>query len=265
MPWARFDDTFPAHRKVRRLSDGAFRLHVTAVCFSSHDLTDGLITHEDLEELTAIKQADKRVNELVLRGVWEPVADGWIIHDYLDYNPSRKQVMADRSAARERQQRARERRAASQRDARRDSQRESQTPDPTRPDPSPSTTDGLSGAVGPRGGSDAHGDDPELETYAPRARSLDGWKPSERCRRVALTKSLDVDEQRELFSAHARTHNRQVADWDAAFESWLLKSAQLAKAGARPLDRQAEILRREMEAAQAHDAQQQTERLEIEA
>lgn len=143
MAWARLDDTFPEHRKVRRLPDGAFRLHVTAICYAAHDLTDGIIHADDLEEFRGLRKPERHVQTLVDAGVWDQVSDGvWQIHDFLDYNPSRTQVEADREASRERQRRRRESRLShavshgvTPGEVTRDSHRESQHPDPTPPDP----------------------------------------------------------------------------------------------------------------------------------
>ena len=104
MTWARFDDGFPGHRKIRRLTDGAYRLHTTAICFCAHDLTDGFVTREDIAEMESIRQPEKRIAELVKADCWAVAVGGWMIHDYLDYNPSRAQVMAEREAARDRKE-----------------------------------------------------------------------------------------------------------------------------------------------------------------
>ncbi|MEP7763865.1 hypothetical protein [Sanguibacter sp. 25GB23B1] len=105
MTWLKLDDMFAWHRKVRRLSDGAFRLHVTAMNMAARDGLDGHISHEDLDDMPAIRSADKRATELVLRGLWEPSSNGWVIHDFLEYNPSREQVRAQQRASRERKAR----------------------------------------------------------------------------------------------------------------------------------------------------------------
>ena len=163
MAWARFDDMFPWSRKVRRLSDAAFRLHVTGIVACARDLTDGVITPDDLSEFPPMRGLDKRLAELVGSGQWherghrcagcaQPPTSAWIIHDYLDYNPSKADVEAERAAARDRQRKRRMARAGvSEGDVTRDSRvthadvtRESQTPslpvpsipDPTRPNPS---------------------------------------------------------------------------------------------------------------------------------
>lgn len=119
MPWARFDDRYPSNRKVRPLSDAAFRLDVSAVCWCNENLTDGHIRLDELTLTADIKKHAQAAEELVLRGRWDKVEGGWQIHDFLVYNPSRDQVLADRAKAAERQRRAREASKA-RRDAARD-------------------------------------------------------------------------------------------------------------------------------------------------
>ncbi len=114
MPWLKIDDQFPGHRKVRRLSDSAFRLHTTALCACAHDLTDGKVTREDIEDMPGVKKryVERSISDLTRAKVWQiRDEDGtgvWWIHDYLDYNPSRAEVMAGREQARIRQQKWKE-------------------------------------------------------------------------------------------------------------------------------------------------------------
>lgn len=140
MPWVRFDDQFPINRKVTRLSDAAFRLHVSAVFWCARNLTDGVVPEEDLDDVSArVRTPGRFVPELLDRGLWHEVgtecsspncpadpnnavtapvtADkGWIIHDYLDYQPSKDQVLTDRAGSAERQKRWRERQKALKQD-----------------------------------------------------------------------------------------------------------------------------------------------------
>lgn len=103
MPWLRIDDGMVEHLKVASLSDGAFRAHVEAMSFCARNLTDGHIP-----AAVAKKQGwSKRASELVRAGLWEKEEGGHSIHDYLDYNPSREQVEAEREAARRRMNRRR--------------------------------------------------------------------------------------------------------------------------------------------------------------
>ena len=133
MTWLKLDDRLVEHRKIRRLSDAAFRLHLTALCACAKDETDGFVTDEDISEMEHGPRLRKHVPALVDKGLWEPVPGGWLIHDFLDYNPSHSKQVAKREANRRRQEEWRAAKA-SQRDNNVTTAL-SQHPDPTRPDP----------------------------------------------------------------------------------------------------------------------------------
>lgn len=118
MPWVRFDDQYSIHRKVDGLSDAAFRLHTSAIFWSARNLTDGFVSREDLDGVSArVRTPERFAAECVRRGVWHeacqpcpsekcpgPVGeDGWVIHDYWEFQPSKVQVVLDRQAAADRQ------------------------------------------------------------------------------------------------------------------------------------------------------------------
>jgi hypothetical protein len=90
--WLKLDDSFAEHPKVAAVSDAAFRAHVTAMCYSARLLTDGRVP-----EAVARSFRPKVVKELIRGGLWakEPTT-GYLIHDYLDWNPSRAQVLERR-------------------------------------------------------------------------------------------------------------------------------------------------------------------------
>jgi hypothetical protein len=95
MPWAKLDESFPDHPKVASIGDKAFRLHVTAICYCARMLTDGEVPAHILQRIGATK---KLTTELAAAGLWEATSRGsWVIHDFLEYNPSRAEVEADRS------------------------------------------------------------------------------------------------------------------------------------------------------------------------
>jgi hypothetical protein len=103
MTWAKFDDRFPSNLKILRLSDRAFRLFVTSVCFCCEQLTDGRIEigiPEALPRAPARKKLADAIAELEAMGLWERVQNGWIIHDFLDWNPTSEDVRAKREARR---------------------------------------------------------------------------------------------------------------------------------------------------------------------
>lgn len=98
MPWVKLDDQFPDHAKIAALSSDAFRAHVMAICYSARMLTDGFVPRN-----TAWMFAGKaRVVQELVPHLWELAPGGYRVHDYLDYNPTRAQVMADRELAKRR-------------------------------------------------------------------------------------------------------------------------------------------------------------------
>lgn len=119
MPWVRFDDQFPIHRKVDGLSDAAYRLHTSAIFWCARNLTDGFVSQDDLDGVTArVRTPARFAAECVKRDTWHeagtacpslkcpPAPDGetgWVIHDYWAYQPTKAQVLADREKAAERQ------------------------------------------------------------------------------------------------------------------------------------------------------------------
>jgi len=118
VPWVRFDDQFTIHRKVDGLSDAAFRLHASAIFWSARNLTDGFVSQDELGGVTArVRTPERFAAECVRREVWHdartpcpsekcpgPVdKDGWVIHNYWQYQPTKEQVIRDRKAAARRQ------------------------------------------------------------------------------------------------------------------------------------------------------------------
>lgn len=98
MTWVRLDDNFPDHPKVIGLGDSAFRMHVAAMCWSARYLTDGHIPSSALRSIGSNKGA----TELHAAGLWDRTDHGWMIRDFLDYNPSKEHVEGKREAARKR-------------------------------------------------------------------------------------------------------------------------------------------------------------------
>lgn len=97
MPWVRLDDGVDSHRKVRRAGNEAFGVWTRSLCYSAGALTDGHVDPEWLQERTG-RHAARVSGLLVVAGLWEPNDDGWVIHDYLDHNPSRATILAKRQA-----------------------------------------------------------------------------------------------------------------------------------------------------------------------
>lgn len=146
MPWVRFDDMFPINRKVDGLTGDAFRLHVSAIFWCARNLTDGFVPESDLELVTArVKGVRKHAHELVERDLWITRPGGWLINDYLEFQPSKEKVLADREAAAERQRRWREKRLSNGDNGRNGVTNNGSHATPPRPAPLPSGERGGKG------------------------------------------------------------------------------------------------------------------------
>lgn len=100
MPWARVDDGFHGHPKVRRTSLAALGLWVRALSYVAHYETDGAIDEDTMLSLSSSRRGVRKLmDELLETGLLDRADDGGLrIHDYLDYNPSREEVSARRQS-----------------------------------------------------------------------------------------------------------------------------------------------------------------------
>jgi len=114
MTWVRIDDGFSDHRKLNALgplAPLAGWLHVCALCYCARQLTDGFVPAGQVAKLARFEALSVTLEDLVtalLRvGLWHRKRGGFQIHDFLDYNPSRKKVMTERRRNAQRQERFR--------------------------------------------------------------------------------------------------------------------------------------------------------------
>ena len=118
MSWVKSDDQMSIHRKVQPLSDAAYRLQDEARLWCSRNLTDGRIPADEFE-VCSLRATPENAAELVKRKLWHraedghcghdkcaiPGPDGWVIHDYLEYNPAAAEVIAERAKKADRNRR----------------------------------------------------------------------------------------------------------------------------------------------------------------
>lgn len=94
MSWVRIDDEFPDHRKIAGLTNDAFCLHVTAMCWVAKQQTDGKLPSVVLRRLAwRCQDPAMAAAELETAGVWDKTPEGWEIHDFLTYNPTKEQII----------------------------------------------------------------------------------------------------------------------------------------------------------------------------
>lgn len=99
MPWVRFADDYLSNTKVASLGPLARLLDVAAIIYSARELRDGQLTRVDVQliaTLAHIPRWQPAAAELVGVGRWIQDDGGYTIHDYLAYQPSREEVLAQR-------------------------------------------------------------------------------------------------------------------------------------------------------------------------
>jgi hypothetical protein len=115
MPWVRLDEEFPDHPKVVTAGPLASWLHVCALAYCNRMMTDGFVPSSQVRRLVDFEgiivvgpttdgdvrdvpevDAKALAETLVSVGMWERRQGGFVIHDYLKYQPSRAETEAQR-------------------------------------------------------------------------------------------------------------------------------------------------------------------------
>jgi hypothetical protein len=228
----RFALGFPRHKKIKRLSNDAFALWVTAMHHARDQGTDGFLDDIELNDVPRCPpRGAKRkalVTELVTARLWDVVDGGWQIHDYTDWQDSAEQVKVQRDAAckRARTYRARkaERLALLMANVTHDGVSDVQLDISTLS--SPESESGEGDARG-SGGSAPRKDRfmQTFETLIPEAFPLND-RHHDLCRK----KNLDIQNELAKHRIWAKQHSRRCLDWPADFEFWL-RNAHAQKSG----------------------------------
>lgn len=113
MTWVKLDDRFAGNPKVIAAGPEPMWLYVAGLCWCAQNLTDGRIPKAVLPILSTVKRPPACAQRLVEVGLWIDDGDGYEVHDYLEFQPSKAKVEAEREAAKERQRKSREGRAGS--------------------------------------------------------------------------------------------------------------------------------------------------------
>ena len=103
MAWARIDDKFHSHPTLMVAGLEATGLFARAIAYCADYLTDGFIPRQWADA----QGGKKPVQKLIDAGLFIPVEGGVCIKDYLDWNPTREKVLAERE--RERGKKSRQR------------------------------------------------------------------------------------------------------------------------------------------------------------
>jgi hypothetical protein len=116
MPWGRLDDQANGNAKLLALSDSAFRMWACGLIYCQANLTNGFIAEHMIYAFgVRARHREALADELCTRLVkgkgplWHRVKGGFRVHDYLDWNDSKTQVLAARKKGNERVKRFRKR------------------------------------------------------------------------------------------------------------------------------------------------------------
>lgn len=87
-PYITLTNEYPRHRKIRGLSDAAFRLHVTLMTQANEDRTDGKVLPVDLES-RGVKVKKELIDANLVHDMGN---DGFVLHDYLRHQNSSEEI-----------------------------------------------------------------------------------------------------------------------------------------------------------------------------
>ena len=147
MVWAKIDDAILDNAKIAQVGVFGFAMHVAAITWCCRNLTDGFLPYGRVpcllnfgdtsgEVITKLQRNFNAVpasidklsdawaecgdidpytvaEELVAAGLWKETQGGFDLNDFLVYNPTKKQVLADRERGRQRAKASGDRRKAS--------------------------------------------------------------------------------------------------------------------------------------------------------
>lgn len=109
MTWVKLDDGLHRHRKARIAGLEAMGLWTMAASWVGDELTDGFVPRSVLYGWSPV--AHELAERLEVAGLWIPTVhlgeEGWLFHDWADYNPTKEQVLTRRDAEREKKRRQR--------------------------------------------------------------------------------------------------------------------------------------------------------------
>ncbi len=205
MSWFKLDDQFPDHPKVLAAGMAGGWLYVLGGCYSARYLTDGRIPKVAVTRLSDMRHVEKVAALLVEHGLWQDDGDCYVMHDYLEYNPSRESVENVRREARERRAKGGKRSA--------DVRANAMKPDPTPPEV---LTEPLETA--------ASGDPPKRGCRIPDTFTVDDGME-----RWAKSQAPDVDwamETKKFVNYWKAKPGKDAVklDWGRTWQNWLLSA-----------------------------------------
>jgi hypothetical protein len=220
--WGKVYGSLHSSLKWQRANDSARALWVTALSWSIAQGSDGVVPSDALRMLGSRRSA---ANKLVEVGLWEVEGDGWRFHDWLGHNVSDQQIQDQREATRTRVQKHRVNKSngvtSPTGNALHVTPRNTARTEQNRTEEEGVRSQGHQ--------SDRHDEPPPLETSIPSHVLPASWGPTTRHKAYAMENGLRIAREVEKFRGNARASRKSRIDWDAEFDAWLAKSAEMTE------------------------------------
>lgn len=98
MPWQALDDQFYDHPKTVQAGTAGAGLFALTLSYCGRHLTDGFVSSAMVRKLASdVDDPIALADRLVDAGFFERVDGGYQVHDYLDYQPSKEDVIRQRA------------------------------------------------------------------------------------------------------------------------------------------------------------------------
>jgi hypothetical protein len=236
--WVKVDDQFFRNPKVMSAGRDARDLYLVGLCYCAQSLTDGFIPRAALRVLGAeaeIDEAQSGADRLVKVGLWELAAEGYMVHDYLEYQPTKERVLATREVRAEAGRRGGKQKASNLLDKTLAKPKQNSAPYPSRT-PSPELTNPIAPEERERSLPLSDAPTPAPKRRAKRATPAPDAMPiTVEMEEWAAANCPEVDLNRETrrFLDSARSKGREYADWSAAWRGWMTNDYPKALKGAK--------------------------------
>jgi len=95
MAWTRIDDKFLMNPKIQAAGVYGMALYLSGLIYCNTNLTDGYIPEVMLPALCglAYQMPSKKVADILVDlNLWESVPGGYLVHDFLTFNKSKKEI-----------------------------------------------------------------------------------------------------------------------------------------------------------------------------
>lgn len=93
MAWVKLDENFADHPKISQLDASAGWLWVCGLAYCNRHATDGRIPVSVLSRISTVKNAPRSAKRLESVGLWYRDGIDYVVHDYLDYQPSKREMV----------------------------------------------------------------------------------------------------------------------------------------------------------------------------